>query len=112
MCGTTAREASQVPRRLTAIMRSHSSISISSKGERDIGTVAKIAALFTRMSILPNAATARLTIASTLAGSATSVRTAIASKPWRLRSAATASAAVASISATTTFAPSAASPSA
>src|SRR5258706_293179 len=60
MCGTTAREASQVPRRLTAIMRSHSSISISSKGERDIGTVAKIAALFTRTSICPNASIERL----------------------------------------------------
>src|SRR6267378_1027018 len=112
MCGTTAREASQVPRRLTAIMRSHSSISIWSKGERDIGTVAKIAALLTRMSIRPNASIARPAIASTLARSATSVRTAIASKPWRFKSAATASAAIASISATTTFAPSLANPSA
>src|SRR5882762_6136363 len=112
MCGTTAREASQVPRRLTAIMRSHSSISIWSKGERDIGTVAKIAALLTRMSIRPNASTARAAIASTLARSATSVRTAIASKPWRFKSAATSAAALASISATTTFAPSLASPSA
>ena len=112
MCGTAAREASHMPRRLTAIMRSHSSISISSKGERDIGTVAKIAALFTRMSIRPNASTARLAIASALARSATSVRTAIASKPWRFKSAATASAAIASISATTTFAPSVANPSA
>src|SRR6266571_899645 len=112
MCGTTAREASQVPRRLTAIMRSHSSISISSKGERDIGMVAKIAALFTRMSIRPNASTARAAIASTLARSATSVRTAIASKPCRLRSTAAPSAAMASISAITIFAPSLANPSA
>src|SRR6266702_45936 len=60
-------------------------ISISSKGERDIGTLAR---------------------------SATSVRTAIASKPWRFKSAASASAALPSISAITTFAPSLANPSA
>src|SRR5438093_12313643 len=67
MCGTAAREASHMPRRLTAIMRSHSSISISSKGERDIGTVAKIAALFTRTSIRPNASTARFASAEAMA---------------------------------------------
>ena len=79
MCSTTAREASQVPRRFTRIMRSHSSMPISSKGERDIGTVAKIAALFTRMSMRPKASTARFAIASTLARSPTSVFTPIAS---------------------------------
>jgi len=40
-----AREASHVPRRLTVIIRSHSSIGIRSNGARDIGMVAKIAAL-------------------------------------------------------------------
>src|SRR6266581_3474474 len=58
------------------------------------------------------ATTARAAIASTLARSATSVRTAIASKPCRLRSTAAPSAAMASISAITIFAPSLANPSA
>src|SRR6185503_16773521 len=79
---------------------SHSSIGIRSNAARDIGMVAKIAALLTRMSILPHASIARCAIARQLASSETSVCTASASWPSVFSSAATTSPALASISAT------------
>src|SRR3989441_10102518 len=105
IAGSTARHARNTPRRFTAMTRSHSSTVISSIVPRVIGMVAKIAALFTRMSMRPKRASADSAIAFVLASSATSARTLCPRAP---SSEATVAAAASSTSATTTLAPAAA----
>ena len=105
--GRHASVASHTPLAFTAIMRSHSSSVISSIGF--MVTPSKMAALFTRTSMEPNASTAASAMATHDARSLTSTVTATARPPFSRIASATPSALSPLMSATTTLAPSSAS---
>jgi hypothetical protein len=88
------------PRRLTAITRSKSAALIC-----EIGTLGKMPALLTRMSMPPKPERQAAIIMRTSSSSDTSTRNASARQPRELRSAAALAAAASSRSATSTAAP-------
>jgi hypothetical protein len=103
MAGNTARQDRNMPRRFTAITRSHSSIGISSQERR--GSTLISDALLTSTSIEPK----RSIVASAMdlvdSSLAMSVSSASASQPCAASASVTALAAAASMSAATTWAP-------